>query len=290
MNVSRKRVWEIDFVRGFAILLVVIDHAMFNFSRTYGFWAGAGSAFLQKLQAAGTDYWQSDVRAIWRPAFLFLFFFTSGICTIFSKNNFLRGMRLSIVACCISILTYSAGFFMAIRTFCLFGVLHCLGLVIIIFSLVEILLKVFLTLVAKIRKVSYNRKAERYLSTIVFLCLGIAFSVVNHFFNVPLLAFDRTGETILTNSKILGLFFFVDNWWTADYFPLFPYIAFFFLGAGAAGILYPKKQSLLPDLDGPWHKIISLPGHYAIYFYLGGQTLVLAICALLSAIILGRPF
>ena len=74
MTGKSKRIWELDFWRGLAIILVVFDHAFFDFGRLFYQWRNCGVGFLEWLNALGLDYLGSDVRAFWRPAFLFLFF------------------------------------------------------------------------------------------------------------------------------------------------------------------------------------------------------------------------
>ncbi|HCJ01687.1 MAG TPA: hypothetical protein DHV31_02215 [Clostridiales bacterium] len=46
---SARRIWELDFLRGFTILLMCIDHLMFDLSSTIGFYA----AWSSKGGAAG---------------------------------------------------------------------------------------------------------------------------------------------------------------------------------------------------------------------------------------------
>lgn len=291
MGLSKKnRIWELDFFRGLSILLVVVDHAMYDFGRAYAFWQTSASPFLRNLSNLGLQYLTSDVRFFWRPAFLFIFFFTSGLCTAFSRNNFFRGIRLVIVAASVSIITYYADSLFSTQVFALFGVLHCIAAVILIYALVSFLIRIITKLTAKIGKKPYNAKLERILHIVICLALGVAFCFINSAYNVSISEVTGDYSAIITDSKIMGLFFYCENWWTADYFPLFPYIAFFFLGAGVSRIVYEKKRSLLPVLDGVWHEPFTFPGRYSLIFYLAGQVVTIGLCALLSQIILGTPF
>ena len=283
------RIWELDFFRGLSILLVVVDHAMYDFARLFNFWGSSGSTVLEFLHRYGVLYLDSDVRFFWRPAFLFVFFFTSGLCTSFSRNNFLRGARLVIVASLVSIVTYLADYLFGTNVYAMFGVLHCIAAVILVFAVVDALVRLSFKLVKKITN-SGNALAERIVRIVVFIAIGIACAVVNKIYNVPLAEVMGNYTAIETNSRIMGLFFYCENWWTADYFPLFPYISFFFLGAGAAGILYGKKRSLLPELDGKWHLFFTVPGRYSLFFYIGGQLLVVGLGAIVSLLVCGRAF
>lgn len=289
-KVKRSRIWELDFFRGLSILLVVIDHAMYDFSGVFSFWASSGSKFLRFLNATGTAYLSSDVRFLWRPAFLFIFFFTSGLCTAFSRNNFLRGLRLCIVAAVISVSTYLADRLFGTSVYAMFGVIHCIATVILIYACFDFIIRLIPKIYSKIAKKEAKPQFERILHIVICLAIGVACCFINKKYNVSLHEVNGNFTAIDTDSKILGLFFYCDNWWTADYFPLFPFIAFFFLGAGFTRILYEKKRSLLPQLDGVWHKTFTVPGRYSIFFYLGGQVVAVGLGMILSLIVCGRAF
>lgn len=287
---KRDRIWELDFFRGLSILLVVVDHAMYDFARVFSFWRSSGSEFLVFLNRIGTQYIDGNVRFLWRPGFLFLFFFTSGLCTAFSRNNFFRGLRLAIVASLISITTYVVDKLFDTNVYAMFGVIHCMAAIILIYAGVDFLIRLVPKIYKKIAKKEPDARLERYLSVGICLAIGIACCVINSKYNVSILDVSGKFVAMETDSKIKGLFFYCDNWWTADYFPLFPFVAFFFLGAGCTRLLYEKKKSLLPALDGVWHKFFTVPGRYSIFFYLGGQVLAVGLGALLSLIICGRVF
>lgn len=284
--ITKKRIWELDFLRGFAIIMVLIDHAMYDFSVVFYSWATSGSIFLNNLYAIGESYMGSDIRIFWRPAFLFIFFFTSGICTTFSRNNFFRGIKLSIVAMLVSLVTYYYQYIVEDDSFILFGVLHCMAAIIIFYSLVEFLVNGAIFLISKITKKNVGNNVTKYALSFVCLILTIVFFLINKKYNVKLSDATAYYLTVPTDSKILGLFFYTDNWWTADYFPIFPFICFFFIGAAVAPLLYKEKCSLLPILDGPWHKVFTFAGKYSLWFYVLGQIILIALCAFLNIILL----
>ncbi len=285
--VKKRRIWELDFFRGLAILLVLVDHTMYDFTYVYTAWANSGVAFLEFLNKYGNLYMDSQIRFFWRPAFLFVFFCTSGLCTAFSRDNFLRGVKLVCVAIMVSIITFIAQKVSGEEFFILFGVLHCLAIIIIVYSLISKLITLLGRLIYKWRKKEYNEKVIKYIESAVCFILAGVFLFINIKFNVSLNDVDSSFDTLQTESKILGMFFFVANWWTADYFPLFPFIAFFFFGAALTPILYPNKKSLLPFLDGKWNKFFTVPGRYSLIIYLTGQIVSLSICSLLTLILLG---
>lgn len=285
-RIKKERIWELDFIRGFAILMVIFDHSMFDFATIFPSWATSGVTLLEALYKVGINYLSSDLRIFWRPAFLFIFFVASGLSTSFSRNNLMRGLRLALVAMLISLVTYIANEYFITDSFVLFGVLHCMAVIILFYFVVSIIIQLLVKLFYKVIKKPYNDKIYTYTLSIVCLILSVAFYFINKKYNVGLI--DATGyyHTVDTTSKIYGLFFYTDNWWTADYFPIFPFICFFFFGAALSPLLYPKKKTLLPTLDGIWHTPFTFAGRHSLTFYVLGQVIMLSICALLDAILI----
>ena len=284
-KVKRSRIWELDFFRGLSILLVVIDHAMYDFSGVFSFWASSGSKFLRFLNATGTAYLSSDVRFLWRPAFLFIFFFTSGLCTAFSRNNFLRGLRLCIVAAVISVSTYLADRLFGTSVYAMFGVIHCIATVILIYACVDFIIRFIPKIYSKIAKKEAKPQFERILHIVICLAIGVACCFINKKYNVSLHEVNGNFTAIDTDSKILGLFFYCDNWWTADYFPLIPFVSFFFMGAIVGKTLYRDKKTKLPLLAGVWHTPITFVGRHSLVVYLGGQVFFILLGLLLTNIL-----
>ena len=279
---KKNRMWELDFLRGLSILLVVWDHAMYDFARVFTQWKTGGVAFLSDLSNFGYSYITGDLRFLWRPAFLFIFFCTSGLCTAFSRNNFIRGVKLLTVAAGVSLVTFIIDALFDADTFAMFGVLHCLAVIILSYSLVDIIIRGITKLVAVISKKPYSHLIERLLRIGICLALGVIFCVINAKYNVSILDMTASYATIESDSKIIGMFFANDLWWTADYFPLFPFIAFFYFGAGLAGIFYDKKKSLFAPLDGVWNVPFTFAGKYSLIVYLGGQVVVVLIGIILN--------
>ena len=276
---KKNRIWELDFLRGFAIVMVTVDHAMYDFCCMFPAWRRSDT-FLKTLYELGRSYLYGDLRVFWRPAFLFLFFCVSGLCTAFSRNNFIRGARLFVVAALVSLVTYVVQTVAGVDCFILFGVLHCLALVTLAYAACDGLVRLVFKLVSK--KKTIQPIVRKIVKVVVMLLFTAAFFVINQKFNVRLNDVFVKGSVIGYENDWRGLFFYEISWWTADYFPLFPYIAFFFLGAALAEVLYPKRKSLLPRLDGKWHYVFSVPGRFSLPIYLMGQVVVIGICYLLN--------
>ncbi|MFW5780083.1 MAG: heparan-alpha-glucosaminide N-acetyltransferase domain-containing protein, partial [Bacillota bacterium] len=268
---KRSRMWELDFFRGFAIIMVVWDHLMVDFTLFNPVWRNSGVEWLSLLGEFGWDYLYSDLRLFWRPVFLFIFFTVSGLCTAFSKNNLLRGMKLGLLAVALSVFTYLFSHYSGGDYFILFGVLHCLATIIIIYALFSLVAEGIFKAVKIISKKEISK--DLYKIIFSFLCLAISAVLfwVHTEYNASLYATEFQNMYVSYDNEIMGLFFYTRDWQTADYFPLFPYISFFFFGAGLTQFLYGDKKSLMPSLDGKWNKLFTVAGRYSLIIYLSTQ-------------------
>ncbi len=115
------RIWEIDFLRGLSIILMVFYHLF------YDLWALSG---IKKLLGVSIEL--SNI--YWTVAHYFfagLFIVLSGISSTLSWNNIRRSLRLFAVAIVVSAATYVFDPSSVI----LFGILHCLAVSILIYGL-----------------------------------------------------------------------------------------------------------------------------------------------------------
>lgn len=130
----------------------------------------------------------------------------------------------------------------------------------------------------------------------VLQCLGICMALWPLFQKLPLWALSAIGTGIV----LLGLFFTrlppTEFYWliplgipcaefyTADYFPLFPYLGFFLLGAALGRALYRNKQTLLPKVNAnhPLLRFLQFCGKYSLFIYMLHQPILSGLCMLLS--------
>ncbi|NLF79968.1 MAG: DUF1624 domain-containing protein [Clostridia bacterium] len=62
--------------------------------------------------------------------------------------------------------------------------------------------------------------------------------------------------------------------YTADYFPLIPYLGWFLLGAALGGLLYRDKRSLFPGRGGRAARPFLWLGRHALLIYILHQPLI----------------
>lgn len=121
LRASRPRIWEIDFLRGLSILLMVLYHLGYDLTELCGIQRPLGIPF------------EPD-RGVWlilQYSFAGLFIVLSGISSTLSHNNVRRALKLLAVALVITAVTYIYSPSAAIY----FGILHFLGIAILIYGL-----------------------------------------------------------------------------------------------------------------------------------------------------------
>lgn len=102
-----RRIWEIDFFRGIALLLMIYFHVIFDMKEIFDYHVS---------YSTGINYYTGKTSAI-------LFIFLSGISSSMSRSNVKRGLKVLAVAMVITIATHLYGNGLGIK----FGILHFLG-------------------------------------------------------------------------------------------------------------------------------------------------------------------
>ena len=289
-RIKKKRVWEIDFARGFAIILMVLDHLMWNiYDFTYKFFdvnvnfLGGNftpnipnengislPAYLYSYMQVGGWYYNLDVRVAFRQVVLILFFIICGISFNFSKNNIKRGFIL--LGCGIGI-TALTGIGVALDLFSLrssfipFGVLSCYGTIILLVYFFK-----WLTL-----KLSKNNIKIWYFVSFIICLLSIFITVYYDVANINY-RFNPENPTQVFIGIIGTIFGF--STWGGDFFPLFPYITYFLIGEFIGNTVYKNKESLFkrePKVTKP----ITFVGKHTIWIYVAHIPLITIIHCIL---------
>ncbi len=117
-----ERVWEIDFLRGLAIILMVGYHLLFDLGEFRG---------IKRFLGFSTDL-SSVAWTVAQYFFAGLFVVLSGISSTLSRNNVRRGLKLLAVSLAVSVATYVFDPSSAIY----FGILQCLAVSMLIYGAV----------------------------------------------------------------------------------------------------------------------------------------------------------
>ena len=219
----KKRIWELDALRGFCVLGMVVVHFIYDLVELYAL-----------------------VEWHYPPVFEFvkqwggvLFLLISGICVTLGSRNIRRGALVFLCGMVCTAVTYGmyrlnlSGKGIIIY----FGVLHCLGVCMLLWPLF--------------------RKLPHWALALVGLALVV--------FGLYLRELPRVDQIWLMP---LGL-----PWKTfssSDYFPLLPYLGFFLVGSALGRSLYRNKTSLLPKVNERNFiiRFLSWCGKQSLWIYL----------------------
>lgn len=235
----RERIWEIDFLRGLSIILMVGYHLLYDL----GAMAGVRS-LLGFTTDLSTPAWLAA-----QYFFAGLFIVLSGISSTLSRGNVRRALKLLAVALVITGVTFVFNRAATVH----FGILHCLGVSILIYGL------------------AFNKAKAPAFAAAGAVVLGVSAA----------LPFALKGAAIRSD-WLLPLGIHSPAYSSFDYFPLFPWFGIFLGGAALGKSVYAMKRSLirrrLPVT------FVSFAGRHSLLIYILHQPVILAVLYLLGLV------
>lgn len=249
------RIWELDFLRGFAIIMMVFDHLMYDLKSLpslFGNYYIVNNPFINSIYQFGMDYWTSGLRAGGHYVFVAIFLLVSGISFNFSRDNLKRSMKFLVVALVISAITLaieiiSGGTY---RFGIYFGIIHLFAV------------GTFLTWL--LRKI-WNNDFFLFSVGAILVVIGVYFEFWK------MISFD---------SLDFGRFFAMIagyKGYGADYFGIAPFAGVIMIGSAVGKYIYPNKMSLVPMLDGKWNKPFKFAGKNALVIFVAHQLVIFAL-------------
>ncbi|MCX5775039.1 MAG: heparan-alpha-glucosaminide N-acetyltransferase domain-containing protein, partial [Firmicutes bacterium] len=138
------RIWEIDFLRGLAILLMLFDHLMYDFTLLPGLFPHNFYLHVSQIAPALNEmgiwwFYISPLRYVGHVFFVGVFALIVGISCSFSRSNLKRGALLLLFALFISGVTLLADHVFNMGLFVVFGILHTFAISIFLYSLLRLL-------------------------------------------------------------------------------------------------------------------------------------------------------
>jgi len=255
MDKMKKRVGFLDEVRGFAILCMVVYHVMFDLNEIFGV----------KVPIF-FDGWFYIVRDVFAGAFIFI----SGTVCRYSRDNTKRGAQCFLLGMAVTFVTA----FAAPDYPVMFGILHFLGICMIIFGL-------------------GSGKSEQNGSfwDILPAPVGIAVNVILFVFtlNIPTQPSGYIGfgslfkinmPRFIYDAKLLfPLGFLSEDAAFGDYFPLLPWIFLFF--AGAYFGVFVKDNNAPAFFYKTRVRFLAAAGRHTIWIYMLHQPIAYLILSLI---------
>ncbi len=251
---DKKRIFFLDEVRGFAVLCMVFYHAFYILGSMYGYeWADKLFKFFMPVQ----------------PFFAGLFIFICGISCSLSKSNLKRGLKILGAAAVITIATVvvmpKLNF---VECEIYFGILHLLAVCVLTCALLQ----------KPLSKVSP-------FAGIVACAVLYPFTsgISTGFLNYGEILTLEIPESLYANNYLAPLGIYSSDFFSADYFPIFPSIFIFFAGVFAGR--YFKEKSF-PAWTYPQRiKPLGVLGRNALIIYVAHMPLIYALTELVRLII-----
>ena len=254
MNLE-ERFWEVDLLRGFAILMMITYHMIYDLTYFGAYDFNVYSGFLWYFARI--------------TAFIFIFLVGVSLKLSYSRSEELhlytrdrdlflkylkRGLKIFVLGLGITMVTW-----IFIREdFIIFGVLHFIGIAIILEALL------------------IKRGYANLLLGVVLVAAGLYLQNFTFSFN-----------------WLLWLGFIPQNLQTVDYFPLLPWLGVVSLGLFSGGILYKnyKRRFKIPDLSQLYPtRLFCFLGRNSLLIYLVHQPILIIILYFLGVLKFGYLF
>ncbi len=236
----KKRIWELDVLRGVCILGMVVVHLIYDLQTFFSLPFLADSRLFDLIKQWGGV----------------LFLLISGICVTLGSHPVRRG--LIVFACGLICSAVTAGMYflnMADKSIIIyFGVLHCLGVCMLLWPL-------------------FKRLPVWALGL-----LGLGLTVLGLWIS---------GNVVVDFPWLIPLGLVPEDFASSDYFPLLSNLGFFLVGAFLGKTLYRKKETLLPRVNpaNPVLAFFTRLGKWSLPVYLLHQPVITGLLYLILEIL-----
>ena len=232
----KKRIWELDVFRGICILGMVLVHFIYDLVELYGI----------------IDWIYPAVFSFVKDWGGVLFLLLSGVCATLGSRSVRRG--LIVFACGLVCTAVTAGMYLlgfaGKYIIIWFGVLHCLGLCMILWA-------------------PLNKLPPWALAVLGAVIIAAGF---------------WTNGIRVECTWLFPLGLTYRGFSSSDYFPLLPNLGFFLLGSVIGRTLYRKKETLLPQInaESPVLKFLGFCGRQSLFIYLLHQPVLSLLCQVIA--------
>lgn len=255
-TIKKERAWELDFLRGIAVILMISMHASYDLGYEFG---------IHAFRYINTQWYMCFVH----PFVVGLFVGISGICCTLTRNNWRRCLKLFIVTVVFYLGTILAHLITGICCQIYFNVLAVLTIGIFVYAVISAI-----------------EKATKAKPEVVSLIMGLVGIYI------VICACDIHEREYYP--KKLALLPFIFDLYSpeapdmADYMPLLPWLGVFLIGCVIGRACYKEKKTLFAN-RGKVAKAITRPfefvGRHALVIYLVHQPVIYGIMLLIYMLI-----
>lgn len=267
MNLRRartsRRVWEIDLLRGLPIIGLLFYHLGYDIMMLpdiFSNYAAVGNVPVRQFVAAVTRIMNNSfIDIVLVPLFAGTFLLVTGISSSFSHNNIVRGLKLTAFSYLVTAFTAAVSAITGYELLIVHGILHCMGLTVLAYGLVELILK------------KLKVKAPTWLP---FL-LGLAVIFIGIIFRQNL---DIDYPPFKLENIFKIVFGTVGS--ATDWFPVFPWSGVILCGISLGRWFYPTPVTLFPGRGTKVARPFCFLGRHTLLIYVFHQVVyILAIAA-----------
>lgn len=228
-NRNNNRIKEIDFLRGFLILLMVMDHLFFDFGQLIYIISNFSldQSLLSQFVKFSSSYLSWDFRINFRIFVVMLFFFISGISFQFSKNNNKRGVILLSIGILLTLGSIIVSYILKDDFVIIASIFLTFGLAILITNFIYFV----------INKILKNNTISSLFLVIIGLLGAIYFIDFTFNVNVPIINKIESFNDLI--DIILGY-----KQYGFDDIPLLINLTAMLIGFGIGKLVYPNRKSL----------------------------------------------
>lgn len=221
-TVSKRRIWELDFLKGVALVLMILNHIIFDLYSFFGFDVSSLSFF-------------RDIIGIISSV---IFMTVCGVSLTLGKHNIKRGIIVFSLGVALTLFTFVFDKFTNSGALILFGILHFLGVAMII-----------------------GHFAKKLPLPVIAMLAFISFAL-GYYFKSLTIATPFFFPLGITNR----------NFYSSDYFPLFPNLGYVFLGIIIGKTVYKKKESIFSF--SPKKSLMCFLGKHTLVLYFAHQPVI----------------
>lgn len=256
---TKRRIWEIDALRGLLILLVVFDHIMWDirsFSNSYTV------EWMQQLGQYAVEYYKGTnflgaLRSKMHDGFVMTFLLLSGISCSFSRHNAKRGVKMAIFALAFTAVTCVIALIINIPSMkIIFNVIHVIAICILLWALLE--------WVYGLIKVNWGRQT---FNAVMIVAVALMLVLGYYFKHTPCTEEHKFAMIFVQHTKRSTLS-------PGDYLPLLPGMAYFLMGAYVGKSIYKDKVSLFPNFNEKIVLPLTFCGRHSLIIYFASQVVM----------------
>ena len=230
LSQKKNRIWELDFLKGIAFLMMVWDHAVYDMYGLFG------------MDVSSLGFFKEGIGKICAVIFMVV----CGISVTLGKHNIKHGLITFSLGMALTAGTVIADMISDFGVSIMFGILHFLGLAMIIGH--------------------FAKKLPSWLIAI----LGVASYIIGRYFLSMTVSLPFLFPLGLTS---YGFF-------SADYYPLFPNIAYVFFGIVIGKLIYKEKRSIF-NSEISIFRPLNFLGRHTLVLYFAHQPVVVAVVFLI---------